>query len=315
VLRNPDEAVQGAAVALIGQLASAAPDAIPIKEWIRVCFELLDLLSAKRLSIRRAAVATFGSIARAVGPHDVLETLLPNLRTPDRQIRVCTTVAIATVANACGAFSVLPFLLNEYRTPDLNVQNGVLKAVSFLFEHTATQRDAIGDPLDAAAAAAEYDTTPEYAAATVTLVQDALSDRDPVHRQTAAALVAHMAPGLRSAGELSAGVAYHGSMRLLLNHLWPNVLETSPHVIQAVLDGIEGCKLVLGPGELLQYVLPGLFHPAARVRDAYWRIYNMLQLSDADALTPFFPDLSALAPRSDDEDPAVYAREELDLML
>ena len=30
---------------------------------------------------------------------------------------------------------VLPALMNEYRTPEMNVQNGVLKSLSFLFEY------------------------------------------------------------------------------------------------------------------------------------------------------------------------------------
>ena len=32
-------------------------------------------------------------------------------------------------------FTGLPALMNEYRVPELNVQNGVLNALSFLFEH------------------------------------------------------------------------------------------------------------------------------------------------------------------------------------
>ena len=48
---------------------------------------------------------------------------------------VCTTVAIAIVAETCGPFTVLPAVMNEYRVPELNVQNGVLKSLSFLFEY------------------------------------------------------------------------------------------------------------------------------------------------------------------------------------
>ena len=44
-------------------------------------------------------------------------------------------MAIAIVAETCGPFTVLPALMNEYRLPELNVQNGVLKALSFLFEY------------------------------------------------------------------------------------------------------------------------------------------------------------------------------------
>ena len=50
----------------------------------------------------------FGYIAKAIGPHDVLATLLNNLKVQERQNRVCTTVAIAIVAETCSPFTVLP---------------------------------------------------------------------------------------------------------------------------------------------------------------------------------------------------------------
>lgn len=71
---------------------------------------------------------------QAIGPHDVLATLLNNLKVQERQLRVCTTVAIAIVAETCAPFTVLPAIMNEYRVPEINVQNGVLKALSFMFE-------------------------------------------------------------------------------------------------------------------------------------------------------------------------------------
>lgn len=39
------------------------------------------------------------------------------------------------MAETCSPFTVLPGLMNEYRIPELNVQNGVLKSMSFLFEY------------------------------------------------------------------------------------------------------------------------------------------------------------------------------------
>ena len=65
----------------------------------------------------------------------MLATLLNNLKVQERQNRVCTTVAIAIVAETCAPFTVLPALMNEYGVPELNVQNGVLKALSFMFEY------------------------------------------------------------------------------------------------------------------------------------------------------------------------------------
>jgi len=53
----------------------------------------------------------------------------------------------------------------------------------------------------------------------------------------------------------------------LLNLVWPNCFETSPHVIGAVMDAIEAMRVSLGPGVLLSYILQGLFHPARKVRE------------------------------------------------
>ena len=64
------------------------------------------LLKAHKKSIRRATVNTFGYIAKAIGPHDVLATLLNNLKVQERQLRVCTTIAIAIVAETCSPFTV-----------------------------------------------------------------------------------------------------------------------------------------------------------------------------------------------------------------
>ena len=86
------------------------------------------------------------------------------LQVQERQNRVCTTVAIAIVAETCAPFTVLPALMNEYRVPELNVQNGVLKALSFMFEY-------IGE------------MGKDYIYAVTPLLEDALMDRDLVHRQ------------------------------------------------------------------------------------------------------------------------------------
>lgn len=54
-------------------------------------------------------------LLQAIGPQDVLVTLLNNLKVQERQNRVCTTVAIAIVAETCAPFTVLPALMNEYK--------------------------------------------------------------------------------------------------------------------------------------------------------------------------------------------------------
>jgi len=39
----------------------------------------------------------------------------------------------------------------------------------------------------------------------------------------------------------------------LLNHVWPNVFETSPHLVQAFMDAVDGLRVALGPITILQY--------------------------------------------------------------
>ena len=212
----------------------------------------------------------------------MLHTLLNNLKVQDRQMRVCTTVAIAIVAETCGPFAVLPALMNEYRVPELNIQNGVLKAMSFMFEY-------IGD------------MGKDYIYAVTPLLEDALMERDPVHRQTACATVRHIALGV-------AGHGCEDALIHLLNLVWPNIFEESPHVIQAVFDAIQGLMVALGPGVVLQYILQGLYHPARKVREQYWRVFNCLYLYNSDALVAAYPMI-------EDDDENTYARTSLELFI
>jgi splicing factor 3B subunit 1 len=126
ILRNRHEKVQEASINLIGRIgecnhrvtvfcanvilffpADRGAEFVAAREWMRICFELLDLLKAHKKGIRRAAVNSFGYIAKTLGPQDVLSVLLTNLRVQERQSRVCSTVAIAIVAETCGRESFL----------------------------------------------------------------------------------------------------------------------------------------------------------------------------------------------------------------
>ncbi|CAM6049253.1 unnamed protein product [Sphagnum compactum] len=206
ILKNRHEKVQENCIDLVSQIADRGAEFVPAWEWMRICFELLEMLKAHKKGIRRATVNTFGYIAKAIGPQDVLATLLNNLK---------------------------------YRVPELNVQNGVLKSLSFLFEY-------IGE------------MGKDYIYAVTPLLEDALMDHDLVHRQTAASAVKHMALGV-------AGLGCEDALIRLLNFVWPNIFETSPHVINAVMEAIEGMRVALGPAILLSYCLQGLFHSARKV--------------------------------------------------
>lgn len=282
ILKNRHEKVQENCIDLVGRIADRGAEFVPSREWMRICFELLEMLKAHKKGIRRATVNTFGYIAKAIGPQDVLATLLNNLKVQERQNRVCTTVAIAIVAETCSPFTVLPALMNEYRVPELNVQNGVLKSLSFLFEY-------IGE------------MGKDYIYAVTPLLEDALMDRDLVHRQTAASAVKHMALGV-------AGLGCEDALVHLMNYVWPNIFETSPHVINAVMEAIEGMRVALGAAVVLNYCLQGLFHPARKVREVYWKIYNSLYIGAQDALVAAYPTL-------DDEESNIYSRPELTMFV
>lgn len=282
ILRNRHEKVQENCIDLVGRIADRGPEFVPAKEWSRICFDLLDMLNAKKKSIRRTTVNTFGYIAKALGPQDVMYTLLNNLKVQERQNRLCTSIAIAIVAEACAPFTVLPSLMNEYRLPEMNVQNGVLKAMSFMFEY-------IGE------------TASNYIYACIPVLEDALMDRDLIHRQQASAAISHLAVGVYGEG-------CEDGIQHLLNYVFPNIFEVSPHLNKAVLAAIESCRLALGPPVVLMYVLQGLFHPARRVREVYWKIYNNLYIYGADALTMAYP-------RLEDDGVNTYRREYIEMFI
>ena len=265
ILRNRNDEVEENVVALIGLIAEKGASYVSDKEWMRICFDLLELFKAHRKCIRRNAVNTFGHIAKAIGPQDVLIPLLDNLKIQERQDRICTTVAIAIIAEACGPFTVVPALLNEYRVTELNVQNGVLKALAFMFEY-------IGE------------MSRDYIYSVLSLLQNALTERELVHRQQACGVVKHLAINV-------AGLNCEDALIHLLNYLWPNIFEDSPHFQMAFLDAIEGLRIGLGVNIIMKYLLQGLFHPARRVREPYWKVYNLLYVGAQDDMCMCFPTL------------------------
>jgi splicing factor 3B subunit 1 len=267
ILRNRHEKVQENSIDLVGRIADRGSEFVSAREWMRICFELLDMLKAHKKGIRRAAVNTFGYIAKAIGPSDVLATLLNNLRVQERQNRVCTTVAIAIVAETCAPFTVVPALMAEYRVPELTVRTGVLKSLAFMFEY-------IGE------------MARDYVYAVGPLLEDALTDRDHVHRQTAATAIKHLSLGV-------VGLGCEDLMVHLLNLVWPNIFETSPHVINAMTDAVSGIRTALGPGLVSNYLLAGLFHPARKVRNIYTKLYNDMYVQQAAAMTPYYPQIEA----------------------
>lgn len=52
----------------------------------------------------------------------------------------------------------------------------------------------------------------------------------------------------------------------------------------------------------------GLWHPARKVREVYWKIFNNLYIGAQDALVAFHPAM-------EDDEKNTYARHELDLVI
>jgi splicing factor 3B subunit 1 len=96
ILKNRHEKVQENCIDLVGRIADRGADMVAPREWMRICFDLLELLNAHKKAIRRATVNTFGYIGKAIGPQDVVETV----RSPTVSRR-CRVVAVLP----CGADS------------------------------------------------------------------------------------------------------------------------------------------------------------------------------------------------------------------
>ena len=107
----------------------------------------------------------------------------------------------------------------------------------------------------------------------------------------------------------------------LLNLCWPNAFEISAHVIQRFIFVTEGMRVSLGPARLFQYLLQvgiytklcslvqGLFHPARKVREPYWKVFNNLILGNQDAMVAAYPKIPNESERNQ------YVRYELDYVL
>lgn len=72
--------------------------------------------------------------------------------------------------------------------------------------------------------------------------------RDLVHRQTAMAAIQHMALGV-------CGFGCEDALIHLLNYVWPNIFENSPHVVQAFMGAVEGLRVAIGPSKVFQYAM------------------------------------------------------------
>ncbi len=91
------EKVQENCIDLVGRIADRGAEFVPAKEWMRICFELLELLKAHKKAIRRATVNTFGYIAKAIGLviNEYTQTLInPSGRRRVIVVSLCVCVSV-----------------------------------------------------------------------------------------------------------------------------------------------------------------------------------------------------------------------------
>ena len=56
-----------------------------------------------------------------------------------------------------------------------------------------------------------------------------------------------------------AGLGCEDAMQHLMNFVFPNIFETSPHIVNAVTEAIDGMRLALGPAVVQSYLLQVLY--------------------------------------------------------
>merc|ERR1712093_286933 len=56
IMRNRHEKVQENTIDLVGRIADRGAEYVSAREWMRICFELLEMLKAHKKGIRRATV-------------------------------------------------------------------------------------------------------------------------------------------------------------------------------------------------------------------------------------------------------------------
>jgi splicing factor 3B subunit 1 len=303
IIKNPSDDVQQRVIELIGRIAVAVHSQLDNADHedlglLRVKLSQLSsdglfyLLKSKRKRTRVATAETFGEIATAVTPVPIVKHLLNNLKKDDRTERICTEVALAVVAKRCKPWAVIPFLVNEFRLAQSTelaekTQHAVLKTLRFLFEYL------------------NEDGAP-YIWSVVPLLEWSLTEKSLQYRRMACEVVRHMA--LSAVASDFEEVLVH-----MLNLIHPNLIETTTgseqfRLTTAVTEVFEAARLTVNPAYLMRMLEQGMWHPARKVRDAYWRVYNSLYLGCGEALVPTY------AP-TPNEGEATYVRSHLQCLV
>ncbi|KHN68856.1 subunit of U2 snRNP spliceosome [Ordospora colligata] len=263
VIRTKEQGVTESAVELLYAICVNAPDEcamVSSKEWLRISYELIDVLSSWSRRMRRNVIGCLGCISRIVGPQDILNILMDGLESENRCQRIGASIAIAIVGEYNGFHSVLPTLLADYRIPSVFVQQGIIKAMECFMQRVP-------------------DVPWEYIYSMVAVIEDALMDKDPAYRSAGIILVKHVVLNHRKVNTDVVFVTH------LLNMVWINILDSTPIVKASFDECMEAFSVVLTSRLLYTYVLGGLLHPSGIVRQRYYEVLAILEHFDSTSLS------------------------------
>jgi splicing factor 3B subunit 1 len=111
----------------------------------------------------------------------------------------------------------------------------------------------------------------DYIYTLVPLLEDALTDKDVVHRQLGIQCVKHIVLSVKPPA-LDLDLLVH-----FLNLIFPNVFEDNVYLKSSYDACIEALALRLGSDILYKYIVQGLYHPARKVRERYREIYFIVE--------------------------------------
>ncbi len=85
------------------------------------------------------------------------------------------------------------------------------------------------------------------------------------------------------------GFGCEDALTHLMNYVWPNIFEISPHMMQSFNDAIEGFRVSVGPGRVLLYTLQVATHTCTKFKFKFRILipclYSLLQKSSLYNLT------------------------------
>ncbi|KAG5858993.1 hypothetical protein KMI_09g14200 [Encephalitozoon hellem] len=266
ILKSKEQKAVASGVMLLHTICMNSPEEcqkISMKEWMRISYELVDSLASWNKEIRKNATESLGCISRIVGPQEILDILIDNLESEDKNQRAGSSLGISIVGEYNGLFSILPTLVTDYKTPSPLVQQGILKTMCHFFQR-------------------EYQVPSTYVYSMLPMIEDAMMDEDPLYRNLGISLIRHIVLN-HPPSTTDIELVVH-----LLNLVWANVLDPVPMILQSFDECMESFATILSSQVMYGYVQQGLFHPSRRVRERYSTVLEIMEHFDSTTLSQCF---------------------------